>query len=158
MIRRSQIIRKALRALWRLKPRRLDWWLLWLTHSKFNVGVSGVIINPGGKLLVLRHVYRRSHEWGLPSGWANKGETLEAALTREILEEVSLEINVDGVIMIKSGFRLRVEVILSGKTAALEAFPQSLEILEATFIDPVEASSLLSPEQASYVREYFRRK
>jgi 8-oxo-dGTP diphosphatase len=62
------------------------------------VGVGAVVVQEGQVLLV-----RRGHEplrgaWSLPGGVVEAGETLQAALVREILEETGLEVQVGPIV------------------------------------------------------------
>lgn len=81
------------------------------------LGVSGVVCNEQGQILLLRHRFWRPGSWGLPSGYANRNEKLEDTLRREVREETGLEIEVARALRMVSGFRLRLEVRFSGQTA-----------------------------------------
>jgi 8-oxo-dGTP diphosphatase len=59
------------------------------------VGVGAVIVDAERVLLVRRGHAPLKGEWSLPGGAVELGETLEAALTREILEETSLNVRVE---------------------------------------------------------------
>ena len=59
------------------------------------VGVGAVIVDGDRVLLVRRGHAPLKGEWSLPGGAVELGETLEAALTREILEETSLHVSVE---------------------------------------------------------------
>jgi 8-oxo-dGTP diphosphatase len=60
--------------LWRL-GRPLQWRFLWLMHAKFICGITGVIRDEHGQVLLLRHrLWPESRQWGFPTGYANKGE------------------------------------------------------------------------------------
>jgi len=55
----------------------------------------GVIQNAQGEVLLCKKPARRGvfpGQWGLPGGGVEEGETPEAALRRELLEEVGLEV------------------------------------------------------------------
>jgi 8-oxo-dGTP diphosphatase len=63
------------------------------------VGVGAVVLDPGGRVLLAR----RGHEplmgeWSLPGGGVELGETLEAAVAREVLEETGLAVEVGPVV------------------------------------------------------------
>ena len=62
------------------------------------VGVGGVIFNDGAVLLVKRDQEPGKGQWSLPGGVVELGETLTDALKREILEEVSINIEIGGLV------------------------------------------------------------
>ena len=80
--------------LWRRLPDRAQWRLLWLLNAKFVLGVTGIVFDGGGRVLLLKHTFRRRYPWGLVSGYVNRGESPEAALYREIAEETALSVAV----------------------------------------------------------------
>ena len=58
------------------------------------VGVGAVVVDGGCVLLVKRGHPPLKGQWSLPGGTVELGETLEAALAREVLEETGLEVSV----------------------------------------------------------------
>jgi len=62
------------------------------------VGVGAVIVREGKVLLVRRKHEPLAGQWSLPGGAVEVGETLEACLVREMLEETGLEVSVGPVI------------------------------------------------------------
>jgi 8-oxo-dGTP diphosphatase len=62
------------------------------------VGVGAVIVDEGRVLLVKRRYPPLQGQWSIPGGAVEVGETLEACVAREMLEETGLEIEVGPVI------------------------------------------------------------
>ncbi len=62
------------------------------------VGVGAVIVDEGKVVLVRRRYEPLKGHWSLPGGMVEIGEALEAALTREMLEETGLVVDVGPVI------------------------------------------------------------
>jgi mutator protein MutT len=62
------------------------------------VGVGAVIMQNGQVVLVKRRFEPLAGQWSLPGGRLELGETLEAGLAREMLEETGLEIEVGPVV------------------------------------------------------------
>jgi len=58
------------------------------------VGVGGVIIDRGRALLIRRGSEPLLGEWSIPGGTLELGETLEAGVARELLEETGLTVRV----------------------------------------------------------------
>ena len=66
------------------------WWL----NAKFAAGVTAVLHNSQGEVLLLEHAFRRRYPWALPGGWIERHESLEAAIVRELKEETGLDVAV----------------------------------------------------------------
>jgi ADP-ribose pyrophosphatase YjhB (NUDIX family) len=62
------------------------------------VGVGAVIVDDGHVVVVRRKYEPLKGHWSLPGGMVEIGETLEAALTREMFEETGLVVDVGPVI------------------------------------------------------------
>jgi 8-oxo-dGTP pyrophosphatase MutT (NUDIX family) len=101
--------------IWRRLDGRVQWRALWLAHATFMVGVIGVIRDGDDQILLLRHKFWTGNPWGLPSGYVRRGETAAQALAREVREETGLRLAEARVIGVRTGFRLRVEIVLVGR-------------------------------------------
>ena len=58
------------------------------------VGVGGVVIEAGRALLIRRASEPLRGEWSIPGGMLELGETLQAGVARELLEETGLHVRV----------------------------------------------------------------
>lgn len=65
-----------------------------------GVGVGAVILNPQGEILLLKRSRKLPKErttvgmWSIPGGEVNFGEKIEAALAREVWEELGVRVRV----------------------------------------------------------------
>jgi 8-oxo-dGTP diphosphatase len=63
------------------------------------VGVGAVVLDTKGHVLLVKRAHEPlKGEWSLPGGGVEIGETLEAAVAREILEETGLTVDVGAVV------------------------------------------------------------
>ena len=75
--------------------------------SRPIVGVGAVIIDDGRVVLIKRRYEPLAGQWSLPGGTLEVGETLEAGVAREMLEETGLEVEVGPVIDVFDRILLR---------------------------------------------------
>lgn len=89
-------MKTLLAKIWRsLKlPRHAQLWVMRLFQTKFLIGVTGIIFNSQGEILLFKHRYR-AHPWSLPGGYLSVGEHPKEGLEREIKEESGLIVSVD---------------------------------------------------------------
>ena len=120
-------------ALWRMLPNPLKWRMLALTHARFMVSVAGVLIDDSGRVLLLRHRLWQHQRWGLPGGYARRGERLENALAREVLEETALHIANIRLLAVRSGTRFWMEVFFHARISGGAIHLDVREVLAATF-------------------------
>ena len=69
------------------------------------VAVGAVVLDGDCVLLVQRGQEPLKGEWSLPGGGVELGETLEAALAREVREETSLDITIGRVVEVLDSIR-----------------------------------------------------
>ncbi|MEV6109292.1 NUDIX domain-containing protein [Streptomyces sp. NPDC051940] len=125
--------------IWRRLRGRAQWRILWLAHAKFVVGVTGVVRDDQGRVLLLRHrLWSPRHPWGLPTGCAAAGEAFPDTVVREVKEETGLDVEPGRLVRLNSGYRLRVEVAYEARLVGGELRIDPFEILEARWCTPDE--------------------
>jgi ADP-ribose pyrophosphatase YjhB (NUDIX family) len=70
---------------------RLGMVRLW--QDRFTVSAAGLVLNDEGKILLLNHVLRPFSGWGLPGGFVDHGESADAAIRRELMEETGIKLS-----------------------------------------------------------------
>src|SRR5690242_1196608 len=123
--------------MWRMMQGPMQWRVLWIRHAKFMVGVTGVARDGDGKVLLLRHrFWPEGRQWGLPSGYANKGETFEETIVREGREENGQHVRVHDLSYLKSRFQLRIDDAYEAEFIEGMFKTDALEIVEAGWFSP----------------------
>lgn len=77
---------------WRRLPGFVRRRLVRLGQRRFTVTAGAIIFDGQGRILLLDHVFRPESGWGIPGGFLSKGEQPEAALRRELREEIGIEV------------------------------------------------------------------
>jgi len=93
-----------------------------------------VVLDEGGRVLLLRHALRKGSGWGIPGGFMMSGEQPEDAVRREVREETGLALEKVELAFVRSlGHVRQVEVIFraSMKAAALKGLKKNFEIERA---------------------------
>jgi len=65
-----------------------------ILNPSFMIGASALVLDSEGRVLLLKHTYRKQHEWGLPGGWLKRTESPEHGLEREVFEESGFTVRV----------------------------------------------------------------
>jgi 8-oxo-dGTP diphosphatase len=146
-----QLLHRLAAGIWRRVGARGQWYVLRVAHATFLVGLTGVVLDDAGRVLVLRHRYWMGNPCGLPGGWAAGGETWEAGLEREIREETALVVRDVEVVRVRSGLKGRVEVLLRARAGGVPGAdvlprPDGREVLSAEFLDVDTARGRLRPD------------
>ena len=118
-----------------------------LGAPSYSVGAMGVVV-VDGEVLLVRQSYRNG--WGVPGGLLDRGERPEAAVVRELREEVGIDVVVDGApsVVVEADVR-RVDVCVrcspAPGTDRQAVAPRSPEIDEVGWF-PLDALPKLQPE------------
>ena len=126
---------------------RLAWWGLALSEREPLVVVQGVVLDPRrGVLLAVRRDLRG---WELPGGEREEGESDEAALQRELREELGIEVRIVRPIgvWVRTGFRPHTARIYlcATRDEPGQRGPLGEETLAAAWHDPARPPDTLFP-------------
>src|SRR5260221_1434612 len=132
MIRREQV--------WTFIGRHaggMQWRILWLAHQKYIIGVSGLVRDDEGKVLLIKgRMWKPSRPWGLVTGYAESRETWDQTVVREAKEETGFDIKAyPEPVRLVTGFKLRAEVAFFAEFVGGTYRPDPKEVLDARSFD-----------------------
>lgn len=144
--------------LWRFLGRHaggVQWRILWLAHTKYIVGVSGLVRNERGQVLLIKgRMWKPSRPWGLVTGYAESGEAWHETVVREAREETGYTVTArPEPVSLVTGFKLRAEVAFLGEFVGGEYRPDPKEVLETRFFDLDELPEGLLPSHRKLIEE-----
>jgi len=122
------MLRNLLSKLWQHAPPKLRRWTVRATNTTFTVTAAGIIFNPQGKVLLLKHRFRPGSGWGIPGGFLELGEQPDDALRREMREEVDLELNHLQVFTVRTFKKQKQIEVVFVATASGSTEPHSTEV------------------------------
>ena len=132
------MLNDLLGAIWRRSPKSLRRWTVRLAHPRFAVTAGAVITDARGRVLLLKHRFRPGAGWGMPGGFLERGEQPDAALRRELREEIGLEVVQLKLFTVRSFKKLKqVEIIFLAKAVG-ETAQLNYEIEKAAWFFPEE--------------------
>jgi len=123
-----------------------------LTHPRFGVTAAGVVVDDQGRVLLLKHVFRPGSGWGLPGGFLEAGEQPEAALRRELEEEVGLKVERIKLFTVRIFKRPRQLEIVFRCKAVGDAKPRSMEVSTLGWFAPEGLPEGLPPDQCRLIQ------
>jgi ADP-ribose pyrophosphatase YjhB (NUDIX family) len=150
------MLKRLLGWLWRSAPKVFRRWGVRLTQPRFMVTAGAVVCDERGRVLLLKHVFRKGSGWGIPGGFLNEGEHPEDALRRELREEVGAELDAAELAFARTLQRpQQIEIIFrcSMRAAAVTGETESFEIKRAGWFE----ADALPPELGADQRRIIRR-
>ena len=146
------MLNDLLGAIWRRAPRSLRRWTVRLSHPRFAVTAGAVITDARGQVLLLKHRFRPGTGWGMPGGFMEKGEQPEAALRRELREEIGIEVEKLKVLTTRAFQKPRqVEIVFTARAIG-NSNQLSFEIQKAAWFSPDQLPEELPKDQAQLIR------
>ncbi len=121
--------------IWRQLPAPIRFLYLRLRYGHFAVGVSALIRDDSGRILLVHRTYSRDEPWAMPGGWLERRDvSIPHALARELREETGLRVKVGGVRAIeRSGFAI-VVLMDAELLDSLNDFRASPEVSEVAWV------------------------
>ncbi len=148
----DRMLTDILGAIWRGAPKAVRRWTMRVWHPRFAVTTGAVITDRKGRVLLLKHRFRPGSGWGVPGGFLEKGEQPEAALRRELREEIGLEVE-QLQLFTTHAFKKpkQVEIIFCCRAVG-EPEELNFEIQKAAWFLPAELPAELPESQARLIK------
>ncbi len=149
------MLKRLLGFVWGAMPKRLRRGGMWLAEPRFAVTAGAVVVDEAGRVLLLKHVFRKGSGWGIPGGFLEKGEQPEEALRRELREEAGLDIDRAEIITVRTLQRPQQLELLyrCHARAGSRAQAQSLEIKSAAWFAPDSLPPELGRDQRRLIKQ-----
>jgi 8-oxo-dGTP diphosphatase len=146
------MLTEFLGAIWRRLPGSIRRRLVRTGQRRFTVTAGAIIFDAEGRVLLLEHVFRPDSGWGLPGGFLNKGEQPEAALRRELREEIGVDLEEVEMLFARTLPRPRqIEIYFKARAIGTPQ-PCSFEIRKAEWFKIDNVPAELSKDQRCLIQ------
>ena len=146
------MFKDLLGVIWRRAPRAMRRWTVRFSHPRFAVTAAAIVSDGRGRVLLLKHRFRPGSGWGLPGGFMEKGEQPDAALRRELREEIGLEVEQLKLFAVRAFKKPKqVEIVFMGQATG-STDELSFEIQEAVWFLPGEFPAELPRDQTEMIK------
>ena len=122
------MFRDLLSKFWLRVPASMRRWYVRTTNTRFTVTAAGIVCNREGKVLLIKHRFRSGSGWGIPGGFLETGEQPEAALRRELREEIGLEVEEARLFAVRTFKRQQQIEVVFLANASGDMHPKSIEV------------------------------
>jgi len=149
------MLKKLLGTLWRVAPKRVRRWGVWVVEPRFMVTVGAIVLDEGGRVLLLQHEFRTGSGWGIPGGFLERGEQPLEALRRELREEIGLKLDAAELVHVRTLRRpQQVEIhFLCRVRDGASAQPRSMEINSVGWFEADALPPELSRDQRRIIKD-----
>lgn len=139
-------------SVWRYLPGAIRRRVVRLGQRRFTVTVGALIFDERGRILLLEHVFRPDSGWGIPGGFIDRREQPEAALRRELREEIAVELEEVQMLFARTlGRPKQIEIYFRARVKGTPT-PSSFEIKQAQWFTIDEIPEELSRDQQQLIR------
>ena len=146
------MFKDLLGTIWRRAPGALRRWTVRFSHPRFAVTAAAIITDGRGRVLLLKHRFRPGSGWGLPGGFIEKGEQPDAALRRELREEIGLEVEQLKLFAVRAFKKPKqVEIVFMGQAIG-NTDELNFEIQEALWFLPGKFPAELPRDQTEMIK------
>src|ERR1700730_5148570 len=146
------MLTQCLGGIWKRLPGSVRRRLVRTGQRRFTVTAGAMIFDDEGRILLLDHVFRPDSGWGIPGGFLSRGEQPEAALRRELREEIGIEVDDVEMLFVRTLPRPRQIEIYFRARAIGRPEPCSFEIKTAGWFSLDDLPSELSKDQRCLIQ------
>ncbi|MCW8127420.1 NUDIX hydrolase [Microbulbifer halophilus] len=141
--------------LYKVLPPDIRWDISYALTDKFVIGVV-CFVEHENRLLLVKNSYQ--DKWALPGGWLNKGESFERAASRELREELGVEMVDIRVLEVRNvpGSQV-VDVAVSGGLETATIFSRDREVSDYRFFRKSDLPENILYTHKPYIEKYLGR-
>lgn len=145
------MLRKILNSLWRVLPSSLLNRVTAVLQPRFTVTVGVVVLDERGRMLLLKHSFRKGSGWGIPGGFLSEDEQPVDGVRRELREEIGLEIKSLELVLVRTVESARQVQIVYRCSPEGEPSVRSMEIERFDWFTLDALPEQLSPSQHAII-------